>query len=109
MRVFLGSMMVAATVLATAAMPQTALARAHPRVQPSDCGYLAAKVGPAKVWQASFWGQRLDDFGHWEFILVAPCFAKETTCVDWLYWAQSDWPDHQAPGRCKKGMPYSHY
>jgi hypothetical protein len=105
MRFFLGSMMVAATMLA-AATPQTALARSHPRVQALNCSYAAAKVGPGKVWQASFWGQRLDDFGHWEFIMVAPCFTKLTTCEDWLYWAQSDWPDHQQPGRCKQGMPY---
>ena len=97
-----------AMAFATVAAPHWAAAATdrYPHTVPQDCGYLAAKLGPSKVWQAQFWAQRVDDFGHIERLFVAPCFASQANCVAWLYWAQSDWPDHLAPGRCKTGMPY---
>ena len=98
----------AAAILFTAvAVPQVALAAAHPRVQPLDCQSIAAKVGPGKVWQAAFWAKMGgDDFDPYESIMVAPCFSSQASCVDWLYWEQTDWPDQDYVGRCKAGMPY---
>jgi hypothetical protein len=78
----------------------------YPRVAPENCGAVASRLGPGQTWQAMFWGQKQDDFGHWEEIFVAPCFSSHAKCFAWLYWAQSDWPDHQPPGRCRTGLPY---
>ena len=94
-----------AAVAAALALPATAEA-SPPRVQAYDCHALAAKLGPAKVWQTSFWGYRKDLFGFKQQLLASPCFANETNCKAWLYWAQSDWPDHVAPRRCRQGIPY---
>jgi hypothetical protein len=107
MRILLSSILAAAT-MAYAAMPLPASAASHPRVQPTSCGALIARMGSSRVWQAEFKGQRGGDgWDPYETIFVTPCFDNQATCVDWLYWAQSDWPDHEQPGRCRQGMPYS--
>ncbi len=109
MRILLSSVLAAAAMI-YAASPQASFAAAHPRVEPMDCGSLVAKVGRGKVWQAEFKGQRGGDgFDPYETTFVTPCFASQTSCVNWLYWEQSDWPDHDAPGRCRPGMPYSRF
>ena len=69
---------------------------------------LVAKYGRSKVWQASFRGHRRGDgFSPLEWTFVQPCFATQKTCVARLYWEQSDWPEHDAPGRCRQGAPDS--
>jgi hypothetical protein len=97
----------AAIASGLAVAPQVASA-APPRVLPQECNAVAAKVGQAKTWQALFWAQRRDDFGHLEETFSAPCFTSASTCKAWLYWQQTDWPE---PGQinikyCKAGRPY---
>ncbi len=99
----------AAAVAACIAMPQSASAAAHPRVQPLDCTRLVGKASPNRIWQAEFYGSR-GGYGTWDMyqqFYLAPCFSSQATCVDWLYWAQSDWPNENRVGRCRQGTPYS--
>ena len=112
MRILASSIVVAASMAWTAAPVSAAMPQGSPpayaRVEPGDCGALVAKYGRSKVWQASFRGHRGGDgFYPLEWTFVQPCFATQRTCVAWLYWEQSDWPEHDAPGRCRQGAPYS--
>ncbi len=109
MRAFMPSA-AAAIILAVTVLPPVAVAQGpnslHPRVQPEDCSSLVAKRGPSKVWQTSFSATRPDMFDQVERIHVTPCFSSRTKCMQWLYWAQSDWPDNNWIGWCKTGLPY---
>jgi hypothetical protein len=101
------SLLAATVVFGGLAAPQLAFA-APPRVPPGECNAVTAKVGQPKVWQAVFWAERQDDFGHVERTLSAPCFTTQATCKAWLYWQQTDWPESgQLSVRyCKIGRPY---
>ena len=101
MRVLLSSILTAAT-MAYGAMPCTAFAAAHLRVQPMDCGALAAEIGPRNVWQTWFQGSRQGLFQR-ENDAEAPCFDTLAKCTAWLYWAQSDWPQENSFQPCRKG------
>jgi hypothetical protein len=108
MRLLMSMVAAAAIFLPTVTAAPAAYTNPHPRVQPGSCYALSAKLGQSKVWQAAFSAQRLDVFDHPEWINVAPCFATHADCFNWLYWAQTDWPDQNYVGFCKRGMPYSH-
>ena len=79
---------------------------APPRVEPLDCGALAASIGPAKVWQTWFRGEQKPLFGPRDTYSAAPCFKTEAACKAWLYWAQSDWSLYSTFQPCRKGLPY---
>ena len=97
-----------ATGLALAALlvlaAEGAAAKAHPRVAGRDCGALAQRVGSANVWRAFFSGEKETLFDHrWPFT-AAPCFLSRTDCVNWLYWAQTDYPLNQEIRTCRRGL-----
>jgi len=104
---------IAAGTIAMATLPASAavggaLGSLRPAVQPQDCGALAARLGPSKVWQASFEVNFPgDNFDPPEFVNTQPCFASYKDCFNWLYNAQSNYPSQdQDVGFCKRGMPY---
>jgi len=72
--------MTPATVTPVAAQPA--------RVQGLDCGVLAAQG--KKIWQTSFWGWKIDEFGFRQELNASPCFTSEANCKAWLYWARAD-------------------
>ena len=77
------------------------------RVAAGDCGSLAARLGPGRVWQTAFSAEREGSFGLTDWINAAPCFASEAECKAWLYWARSDWhPNYASPPPCRPGIPY---
>jgi hypothetical protein len=87
--------------------PTGASAATHPRVTALDCRALPAKAGSG-VWQARFAGSR-GGRGTWEMYertFAVGCFRTYADCFNWLYWQQSDWPNENSVGRCRKGMPY---
>jgi hypothetical protein len=93
---------------ATATVAQQKLYDGQPaRVSAGNCGALAAQIGPARVWQTVFQAEREGDFGLKEWINAAPCFANESDCKAWLYWARTDWhPNYLHPQPCRPGIPY---
>ena len=106
MRFLLSCFAAAAILLPTVTAAPAAYVNPHPHVAPGSCPALAARLGPGKVWQAAFSAQRLDMFDQPEWIDMAPCFASYADCFNWLYWAQTDWPNQRFVGFCKRGMPY---
>jgi hypothetical protein len=87
--------------------PAALAAKTPPRVHGMSCVAAAAKVGPAKTWQATYWGWRRDIFDrHNEQFLQSPCFTTQATCKAWLYWAQTDFPNEIVIKFCKQGQPY---
>jgi len=110
----LAAAVLAAGTVVMAAMPASAApvggapGSMRPAVQPGDCGALAAKLGPSKVWQASFeMNFRGDNFDPPEYVNTQPCFASYKDCFNWLYNEQSNYPSQdQNVGFCKRGMPY---
>jgi hypothetical protein len=107
MRIVSSLTAVAAVLAALAATPPVAEAKTPPRVMGLSCPAAAAKVGQARMWQASYWGWRLDVFErHRETLLASPCFTSQTSCKAWLYWAQIDYPNEIVMKFCKTGQPY---
>jgi hypothetical protein len=104
------SSIVAASALLTglaSASPIALAANVPPHVQGQNCAVVAAKIGKAKTWQASYWGWRVDIFErHTEQFLQSPCFTTQASCKAWLYWAQTDYPNEIVMKFCKKGQPY---
>jgi hypothetical protein len=77
-----------------------------PRVQAYQCGPLAASIGPAKVWQTTFYGSKKGLFDDVSYYSASPCFPTEYECKAWLYWAQSDWNYHSNFRPCRPGLGY---
>lgn len=95
----------AASFLIASSLAQTgAFAAQPPRVEAESCGALAAAIGPAKVIEAVFWGQRPDTFDRIEETQVSVCFRTKAACNAWLYWAQSDWQQSHVLTRCRVGL-----
>jgi hypothetical protein len=81
-----------------------AAAKAHPRTPGRDCGGLVQRVGSGNVWRTFFHGERETLFDHrWPFT-AAPCFLSRSDCVNWLYWAQTDYPLEQEVRTCRRGL-----
>ncbi len=89
-------------VMTTATLaPLPSAAAQPPRVPALNCGALAAQSG--KVWQTTFWGWRVDDFGFRQEFMASPCFTTEANCKAWLYWARSDFdPNYVPPKLCHR-------
>ncbi len=106
MRVLSSSLVAVAGALGVSVAPEVVSAKTPPRVAPGNCGAVAARVGPAKTWQAVFWGRRHDLFDHSQQTFVTACFTTQASCKAWLYWEQTDWPTPVVVRYCKIGMPY---
>lgn len=96
----------AAVIVVAGMAPPPAAAAQPPRVAAGDCGYLAAQLGPGKVWQTNFRGARPSPFDlrhrdYWPYS-ASPCFASLSACKAWLYWAQSDYPYQNSFTPCRR-------
>jgi hypothetical protein len=100
MRILAGILGLAALV-ALSAPPAAEAAPA--RVAPQSCGYLAATIGPSKVWHTWFQGSRKPLFGPPVWYTASPCFKTQAACKAWLYWAQTDWQLDSTFRPCWKG------
>jgi hypothetical protein len=107
MRTLSSLLAAAGLVVGMASVPPALAANTPPRVQGQNCDAVAARVGKAKTWQATYWGWRMDIFDrHTEQFLQSPCFTTQATCKAWLYWAQIDYPNEIVMKFCKQGQPY---
>ncbi len=105
---------IASLAIGSAALtvPQMASAKTPARVPAYSCAVLASTIGPSKVWQAQFQGNRpspmdfFRDHPRMEHYAAAPCFMTQSACQAWLYWIQSDWPLQNNYWPCRKGIPY---
>jgi hypothetical protein len=89
-----------------AVLASEAEAAQPPRVQAYECSALAATHGTRGIWQTWFYGDRRDLFDYVTDYRASPCFTSLAACKAWLYWAQSDWPDHNNSGPCRRGIGY---
>lgn len=91
--------------LACAAVPLLSFATSTAQAQPArvpglDCRSVA---GQSNVWQTTFWGWKVDDFGFRQEFMASPCFTSEANCKAWLYWARSDFdPNYVPPKLCHR-------
>lgn len=106
MRTLLSTAVSATFAIGALAAPDVSLAKTPSHVPPGNCPAVAAKVGPAKTWQAVFWGKRRDLFDHPQETFVTACFTTQANCKAWLYWEQTAWPMPIVVRYCKIGMPY---
>ncbi len=104
MRMLISSVALVAVIAGALATPQAASAKTPPRVPPGSCAVVAAKVGPAKTWRATFWGWRRDLFDHRQETFVTACFTTQAACKAWLYWEQTAWPMPIDVRYCKLGI-----
>jgi hypothetical protein len=82
----------AAAGFAAIGLISTAAYAQPPRVEGQNCSALIAKIGPAKTWRTTFWGQRRNTFDRYDDYSATYCFTSEKQCKAWLYWIQTDWP-----------------
>jgi hypothetical protein len=84
----------AAALVAGAAAPLPALAKAYPKVAGMSCSAAASKVGAGNVWRTSFAGAQdtQSKFFRYRWYRAAPCFTSQGNCKAWLYNTQTTYP-----------------
>jgi hypothetical protein len=100
----IASIAAAAALLASASLALPSAAADHPRVPALDCGAVAASIGAKNVWHARFYGERVNILDRREWYLASPCFKTESNCKNWLYWAQTDYPQATQVQFCRRGL-----